>query len=72
MRKPKPVKARREVLVRMPSGLLDQLDATAKAKGITRTKALEAATRSWINGSAAIPKPVGYHPVTGEPIWSKS
>lgn len=57
---------------RVNPGLLMQFDATVKAQGIdSRTKALELLMRAFNNGNVKLPKPIGYDPITHEPIWER-
>ena len=56
---------------RINPGLLMQFDATVKAKGLSRTKALELLMRAFNNGNVKLPKPIGYDPISGAPIWTR-
>lgn len=41
---------RKMIATRLNEGLVLQFDATAKARGLARTEAMEAAMRAWMNG----------------------
>ena len=60
--------------LRLEEGLVKQLDAWAKAKGVSRTKAVEIAIRQMLNGGQLkmiVPpkRVIGFHPISGDPIY---
>lgn len=46
--------AKKMIATRIDRGLLMQFDATAKARKLHRTDAMEAAMRTWMNGRAEV------------------
>lgn len=46
--------AKQMIATRIDRGLLMQFDATAKARKLHRTDAMEAAMRTWMNGKAEV------------------
>lgn len=46
--------AKKMIATRIDRGLLMQFDATAKARKLHRTDAMEAAMRTWMNGKAEV------------------
>ena len=53
MPRPKTITTPRTVIApRIDSGILLQFDAAARARGVSRNEALEAAMRQWMNGKS--------------------
>lgn len=76
--------AKKMIATRIDRGLLMQFDATAKARNLHRTDAMEAAMRTWMNGRAEVvrieatgsvpppgPRPIGYDAISGAPIFKR-
>lgn len=51
--------AKQMIATRIDRGLLMQFDATAKARKLHRTDAMEAAMRTWMNGKAEVLQALG-------------
>lgn len=58
---------------RIDRELLERFDDAVRHSGISsRTQALELLMRAFNKGTVKLPKPIGFDPITNQPIWERS